>query len=204
MRIALIIEGKTEKAFLPYLRSFLRHQLPGKKMPDLNPFPCDGRLPKQAKLKRAVEALLNCGARSSDVVIALTDVYTGTGDFTDAADAKNKMRQWVGPEPRFYPHAAQHDFEAWLLPYWSEIQRLAGHNRRAPAGAPEMVNHNDPPSERIKEVFRSGTARNHYNKPRDAARILRGQDLMVSVEACPELKAFINTILALCGGEGIE
>jgi predicted ATPase len=32
----------------------------------------------------------------------------------------------------------------------------------------------------------------------DAARILKGQDLMVSINQCPELKAFINTILELC------
>jgi hypothetical protein len=31
----------------------------------------------------------------------LTDVYTGTSDFKDAADAKAKMRKWVGEEKRF-------------------------------------------------------------------------------------------------------
>ena len=32
------------------------------------------------------------GRKPADAVIALTDVYTGTDDFTDAADAKAKMR----------------------------------------------------------------------------------------------------------------
>jgi hypothetical protein len=59
-------------------------------------------------------------------VIALTDVYTGTDDFLDAADAKQKMRAWVGKNDRFHPHVAQHDFEAWLLPFWTDIQSLAG------------------------------------------------------------------------------
>lgn len=58
MRIAIIVEGKTEKAFDSSLKEFLK-----------------GRL---------------------------------------AADAKQKMREWVGTEPRFFPHAACHDFEAWL------------------------------------------------------------------------------------------
>src|SRR5580692_9881419 len=115
-------------------------------MPRLDPFPYDGRIPREQKLRRVVENLLSHGKPPSDAVIALTDVYTGTNDFNDAADAKQKMRAWVGSEPRFHPHAAQHDFEAWLLPYWSEIQRLAGHNKAAPPGAAEAVNHSHPPA----------------------------------------------------------
>lgn len=83
------------------------------------------------------------GQTQVDHVISLTDVYTGSQppDFKDALDAKAKMRQWVGAESRFYPHAAQYDFEAWLLPYWQTIQRLAGHNRQRPPGEPETVNY---------------------------------------------------------------
>ena len=66
--------------------------------------------------------------RTSGAVVALTDVYTGTREFDDAADAKAKMRVWAGPEARFHPHAAQHDFEAWPLVYWADIVKLAGHN----------------------------------------------------------------------------
>lgn len=170
-------------------------------MPRLDPFPYDGRIPKEEKLRRVVENLLAHGKPPSDAVIALTDVYTGTNDFKDAADAKNKMRAWVGSEQRFHPHAAQHDFEAWLLPYWSEVRKLAGHNRNAPPGTPESVNHSNPPAHRLREIFRIGKCRDGYLKPRDANRILRGQDLTKSAEKCPELKAFLNTILSLCGGQ---
>jgi len=139
----------------------------------------------------------------ADAVIALTDVYTGTGAFQSADDAKRKMREWVGVNDRFFPHAAQHDFEAWLLPFWSTIQRLAGHKMAAPSGSPETVNHNRPPSARIAEIFRAGACRDDYVKPRDAARILRENNLLVAAEACPELRAFLNTILGLCGGENL-
>jgi hypothetical protein len=134
-------------------------------------------------------------------VIALTDVYTGTNDFADAADAKRKMQAWVGNSARFHPHAAQHDFEAGLLPFWSDIQALAGHNRSARPGPPEAVNHSRPPSQHIREIFRIGTCRDDYSKPRDAARILRGKDLTEAANKCPELKAFLNTILRLSGAE---
>lgn len=170
-------------------------------MPKLISHIYDGRIPKQGKLRRIVENYLREGA---DAVIALTDVYTGTQDFIDATDAKVKMKQWVGNNPKFYPHVAQYDFEAWLLPFWPTIQKLAKHNQNVPAGAPETINHENPPAHRIKTIFEIGKCRDSYVKPRDGMRILKENDLLVSASACPELKAFLNTILELCSGETIE
>jgi len=201
MKIAIIVEGATERAFLPHLRTFLKTRLSGR-MPKLDAVPCDGRIPKAVKLKRLVDRLLNSGKEPAEAVIALTDVYTGTcpPDFLDAADAKAKMRAWVGANDAFHPHAAQYEFEAWLLPFWNDIQRLAGHNQAAPAAAPEQVNHVSPPSRRIRELFRAGNRRT-YIKPRDAGRILQGRDLLIAAQACAELKALLNTILTLCQAE---
>jgi hypothetical protein len=67
------------------------------------------------------------------------------------------------------------------------------------AGAPESVNHNRPPSHHIREIFRIGKCRDDYSKPRDASRILCGKDLTIAANKCPELKAFLNTILTLSG-----
>jgi hypothetical protein len=200
MKITLIVEGKTEKAFLPHLRNFLKANL-SCKMPRLDPYPYDGRIPTGEKLKRVVQNLLS-GQNASDHVIALTDVYTGSQppEFADAADAKAKMRQWVGDELRFYPHVALYDFEAWLLPYWVSIQKLAGHNKKAPTGKPETINHGKSPAYHIKEIFEIGTCRDSYVKPRDAGRILSNNDLSIAVAECPELKLFVNTIISLCGG----
>lgn len=201
MKITIMIEGKTEIAIKPYLRDFLRHRLSGR-MPSLDFFPYHGRIPTANKLKRVVENLYK-GRNPADHVIALTDVYTGTHppEFLDAADAKSKMRQWVGDEPRFHPHAAQHDFEAWLLLYWPKIQKLAGHNKTAPSGNPEKVNHGNPPAHRLIEIFRIGTCNHGYVKTRDAGNILRDNNLLMAIDQCPELKAFINTILHVCGCE---
>lgn len=182
------------------LREFLSKRLSGQ-MPKLNSHLYDGRIPKHERLRRIVENYLKEGA---DAVIALTDVYTGTQDFVDAADAKAKMKQWVGDNPKFYPHVAQYDFEAWLLPFWPTIQKLARHTRRAPSGVPETINHENPPAHRIKAIFEAGKCRDSYVKPRDGMRILTENDLLVSAKACPELKAFLNTILDLCGGGIIQ
>ena len=199
MRIAVLVEGKTERAFKPHLLEFLKVRL-DKRMPNLDFFP-QGRIPKEGKLKKAVTDLLRNSKAPADAVIALTDVYTGTKDFANAADAKRKMREWVGKNDKFHPHVAQHDFEAWLLPFWSDIQALAGHNRGAPSGPPESVNHLKPPSKHIEELFRIGKARRDYSKARDASPILRGKDLAVAAGKCPELKELLNTTLILSGAD---
>jgi hypothetical protein len=201
MKIAILVEGKTEKAFDTKLREFLRSRL-DQKMPRLDFKPQNGRIPKEGKLRRDVENLLNND--KYDAVIALTDVYTGTKDFKDAAEAQAKMTDWAGNNPNFYPHTALHDFEAWLLPYWSTIQKLAKHNRKAPSGSPETVNHDKPPSYHIQEIFEIGQRKGSYNKPIDGKAILKNNDLMIAIQACPELKAFVNTIISLCKGQVIS
>ena len=200
MKITILVEGATERVFIPFVRDFLQSRNLPNGLPKIDPYIYDGRIPTNDKLRRVVERLLS-GRNPSDAVIALTDVYTGQRDFTDATDAKAKMRSWVGSESKFYPHVALYDFEAWLLPFWVDIQRLAGTGRSAPGPKPGLINHNNPPAHRLKEIFRTGSTGRHYVKPRDAARILSGKDLAVAAQACPELKAFLNTLLCLCGGD---
>lgn len=165
-------------------------------MPRLVAAPFDGTIPKEERLKRVVERLLR-GKNAADYVVALTDVYTGTNDFKDAADAKCKMLNWCDNNKRFIPHAAQYEFEAWLLPYWDRIKRLAGTNKTCPGSSPEAVNHSRPPSKYLEEVYRTGGRGIGYAKPVDAMKILEGQDLDVAAKACPELRAFLDTLIRL-------
>ncbi len=198
MKITIIVEGKTEKAFMRPLRAHLAKFLAGK-MPHLDTLPYDGPIPREEKLKSRVRRLFQ-GREASDYVIALTDVHIDGEKpiFNDAEDAKTKMRAWVGNEPRFFPHAAQYDFEAWLLPYWDDILNLAGHKKKEPANNPETVNHGRPPAYVLNELFRTGNAQRRYVKTRDAQRILENKDLSIAIAKCKELEAFVNRILTLC------
>ena len=200
VHVAIIVEGATETVFKPALRQFLESRLAGR-MPRLDFVPQDGRLPKGPALRRLVAHLL----ADHDAVIALTDVYTGTTppEFLDAADAKRKLREWVGAEPRFHPHAAQFEIEAWLLPYWQKITTIAGSTRTQPPGSPEMVNHGHPPSRLLNEVFQTGRTQRRYSKVRDGAAILRQQDLALAAARCPELQAFLDTLLRISGAAGM-
>jgi len=73
----------------------------------------------------------------------------------------------------------------------------------APNGPPETVNHNNPPSYRLQEIFEIGQCKTSYDKPIYGKAILKKNDLMIAIQACPELKAFVNTIISLCKGEEI-
>lgn len=202
MRIAVLVEGRTEKAFKPVLHSFLKTRIAGS-MPKLDIVPYDGLIPTGSKLKGIVRRLLHAQVRSAQAVIALTDLYTGTHPprFATAEDAKQKLQSWANAEGKFFAHVAAHDFEAWLLPYWKKIQILTGSNLAAPAVHPESVNHNQPPSRWLADIYRQGSRTKSYVKTRDAGRILKDEDLLVAINACPELKAFVNRILQLANGE---
>ncbi|MFO8073401.1 MAG: DUF4276 family protein, partial [Polyangia bacterium] len=84
------------------------------------------------------------------------------------------------------------------------IMRIAGSDKLSPKGSPEQVNHDKPPAHRIQETFRTGNKGKAYVKPRDAGRILKDNDLSVAVSQCLELKALVNTLMELCGGERIR
>ena len=165
-------------------------------MPKFESVCYNGRIPTGDRLKRDVNRLLD---GTCDHVIAITDVYVGDRKvFKNAEDAKAKMNAWVGQNRHFHPHAAQFEFEAWLLPFWPRIQKLAGSTRNMPASNPELVNHMTPPSKLLIEVFQRGNKGRAYVKLRDTAKILEEQDLMVAITACGELRALVNTILCLC------
>ena len=161
MKITIICEGRTEKAFNPCLKSFLSDRLHGKN-PALRYDVHNGAIPAGKKLKKLVGTLLTNGPVKSDAVIALTDVYPA---FADAASAKQAMQEAVGNEPKFFPHVALHDFEAWLLPYWDRIQKLSGRNSAPFAQNPEAVNHGNPPAHRLSKLFEAGSCRASYSKP---------------------------------------
>jgi len=190
--IVIVAEGETEEALLPALRAYVIEK--SGRSPKLKCLRMDGTVFERSKLLRLVDLTL----REFDHVIVLTDQYSGTPakNFESPEIARRELRKLVGNRSNVHVHVAAHDFEAWLIPLWDEIASSIGSKKQAPSGSPEKLNNQNPPSKRIAELFRS--AGRKYIKTRDAKKYLEKHGLKKSVDACPELKAMVDTILALC------
>ncbi len=87
-----------------------------------------------------------------------------------------------------------------LLPYWNDICRRLNLDKRSPGAQPEHVNSQKPPAYHLDELYRQAKPRaRKYNKPIEMRDILRGKDLTVAADTCPEFKSFLNTLLTLNG-----
>jgi hypothetical protein len=195
LRIIVLVEGRTEKVLRQPLKNFLdeRAVREGRDSIGLTFRPLDSLGLHQTRLRDQVTQ----NAQGKDVVcvVAVVDVRPR---FSSAEEAKQFLRDTAGTQPKFRAHAAQIEFEAWLLPYWDDICRELTFRRQRPGGSPDQVNEQEPPHRHLSELFRAATKR-RYNKVVDAQRILRGKDLTIAAEQCPEFKAFLNTLLTCAG-----
>ena len=70
VRIAVLVEGKTELAFKPYFANLPASTRLAGRMPTLDFVPYDGRIPTGDKLRRVVANLLTLRTKRADAVIA--------------------------------------------------------------------------------------------------------------------------------------
>ncbi|HMU41639.1 MAG TPA: DUF4276 family protein [Pseudomonadota bacterium] len=190
MRIVLLVEGDTERACMGHLKRFLDARADGRPKVGLQASLFHGGLDPRGVRGRAEQFL-----RDSSVVavVALVDVYP---DFkTGADDAKKTVQSWFPADSRCVAHVAKHDFEAWLLFGWEALVKQSG-VRSAPrpfGKRPEEINHDNPPAHRLRSLFLQGERK--YKKPIDGKKLFERLDLEAVAGVCPELKAFLNTLL---------
>ncbi len=198
LKIVLLVEGKTEKAFGDKLKAFLDERCEQQSKPKVRLYTkrMDTRLMNSERVQDRVAMSLR--DPTVTCVIALVGVYPS---FESAQDAKTFLRKAVGDEPRFHAHAAQFDFEAWLLPYGGDICKRIKMNKKKPGANPEQVNKLKPPSKRLAELYRLAKPPRSYDKARDGKAILRNKDLTQAANQCPELKSLLNTLLSCAGLE---
>ena len=196
MKIVLLCEGETESALKEPLKDHLDKQCELAQIPrvGLTIMAFDG----PATNCREVKTRLETHALNPKVlgVVVLSDVYP---DFADAAETKTYLRNCVAKSSAkhmFYAHAAQFDFEAWLLPYWERIAKGLKVKAKLPGSDPEKVNSQKPPSEHLKELY--AKAHKHYQKTTEANRIFSRYGIEEAVEKCSELQALVSTLIDLC------
>ncbi len=193
MTIVLLVEGDTESALKDHLKMFLDQRADAEGKPRIRLKTRSGVMHTTGRFRRRVQREL--AQPDVTAVVALIDVFPA---YADAAAAKADLLDKAGDAPGFYAHAAQFDVEAWLLPFWSDICRRVGVTQQPPAGNPEMVNENTPPSYRLKELYRLARPKpRKYVKTTEMYAILLNKDLTVIADRCPEFKSFVNTLLGL-------
>ncbi|MBI1826490.1 MAG: DUF4276 family protein [Planctomycetes bacterium] len=190
MKIVVICEGATEAALKSGLRELVQTRSISARRVGIDTRSLDGPTIRK-KLGRVASNLLVEG----DVVgvIALSDVHP---NYRNASETKEALRHYAAEaatHPRFRAHAAQFEFEAWLLPHWDEITKSLKVNAAKPGANPEQVNGQSPPSHRLKGLYQR--ARRKYDKVVDALRWLTAERLEQSAKECPQLKEFLDSLL---------
>jgi len=132
--IVLLVEGATEKAAKEKFKEFLdtRYELSGKPKVGLETRLLDSRLLKKDVVCDMTQMALS--RNEVNGVVELMDVKCAgrPNRFRDARETISFLRSCVPNEPRYRAHAAQYDFEAWLLPYWKTIcKKLKVQKKRA-------------------------------------------------------------------------
>lgn len=193
MTVVLLVEGATETALKRHLKRFLDERANKEKMPKLalRTKSFDG-VPTERKLRKRLE--LELRNEKVRAVVGLLGVYP---KFSSARAVKDFLRDAVGDDQRFYPHAAKYDVEAWLIPYWEAICRRISLTRARPGSDPEAVNSINPPSKRLQELYR--LAKRRFTKTIEMSAVLEGQDLALAARECKELRLLLNTLLRLGG-----
>lgn len=188
MTIILLAEGATETELKRHLKRFLDEQAEKANRPLVRLH--SAKIEPLTKLQRQV--MLQLEKPDVEAVIGLIDVFP---NYPSAQAAKAALQKAVGHDPRFIPHAAQFDVEAWLLPYPAQLRKLIGRAKIPAFPTPETVNHLKPPSYLLNELCH--LEKKNYSKPERLGFVLRDQDLTVAAHACPELKELLNTLLKL-------
>jgi hypothetical protein len=193
MTIVLLVEGDTEAALKTHLKSFLDRRAAEEDKPSL-------RLETRAEVAHTTgrfrnRVRLELERPQVTAVVALVDVFP---NYANAAEARAELVARAGAPANFYAHAAQHDVEAWLLPFWNDICRHVNVRRPVPGAHPEQVNHERPPAYRLAELYRlAQPTPRKYKKVTEMYALLRNKDLTIIATQCPEFKAFVNTLLSL-------
>lgn len=195
--IVLLVEGATEKAAKDAIKTFLDARCDSAKRDRVRLTAVQTEHLRDGEVLASAERSL----RKPGIlgVVALMDVKCAgkPRQFADAAQAIDYLRRLGPKDARYRAHAAQYDFEAWLLPFWDDICKRVGRKQARPGAKPEHVDLDHPPSQRLHDLYRRAGRR--YNKPIEAQAILRGKDLTVSAAQCPQFKAFLDSLLELAG-----
>ena len=199
-RIALFVEGDTERTLPTFFHRWLDPQLPEMSTVGITAVKFQGVSNFLDDLPKKIELYLS--ERRANFVVGLVDLYgipSHRIDLSKHASVSQKVsaaqryiENFVPPEfrTRFCQHFAVHEVEAWLLAYperWpAEVRNQI---KKRP---PEQVNFNEPPAKFLKKIL-GGT----YKKTVYAKNLFPQVDPQSAIDKCPFLRRLAKDLLEI-------
>lgn len=202
MRLALFVEGHTERKVLPaFLKRWLDPRLPQPVGIDVIRF--EGWQHYRREVATKVRLQLS-GKRSAKTLAAvgLLDLYGPTiypADKITAQEryrwAKQQLEKEVG-HPRFRQHFAVHELEAWLLAQPGSLRPEIAKALPASIQRPETVDFEEPPKKLLARLYRD-KLRKPYGEILDGASLFSRLDPETAAARCPYLRLLLEDLLQL-------
>lgn len=199
-RIALFVEGDTERTLPAFFHRWLDPQLPEKSKVGITAVKFQGVSNFLDELPKKVESYLNEGR--ANFVVGLVDLYGIPSDRIDLSQhasiqqkvsaARRYIRNLVPSQfrARFRQHFAVHEVEAWLLAYperWPAQVREQIQKR-----PPEQVDFKEPPARFLKRILGG-----RYKKTVHAKNLFPVVDPQSAIDRCPFLSLLAEDLLAI-------
>lgn len=206
MRIALFVEGHTERKVLPaFLKRWLDPRLPQPVGIDVIRF--EGW--QHYRREIATKVRLQLSGKTAGKTLAafgLLDLYGPTfypADRLAAEDrykwAKQHLEKVVG-HPRFRQHFAVHELEAWLLAQPQSLRPEISKALPAAIQRPETVDFDEPPKKLLSRLYRDKLKR-AYAELIDGATLFSKLDPETAASKCPYLRLLLEDLLQLAAPE---
>ncbi len=199
-RIALFVEGDTERTLPTFFHRWLDPQLPDKSKVGITAVKFQGVSNFLDELPKILELYLR--EERANFVVGLVDLYDIPSHHIDLSKhgsirqkvyaARRYIRHLVPSQfgARFRQHFAVHEVEAWLLAYperWPAEVRDQIKKR-----PPEQVNFKEPPARFLKRILGG-----RYKKTVHAKNLFLEVDPQSAINRCPFLSLLAEDLLAI-------
>jgi hypothetical protein len=112
-----------------------------------------------------------------------------------------RVRNWLNAQVnhtranRFFPHLCVHQTEAWILAEGHALAARLGDRNIGPDPGAELKNFQNPPSERLNEIFLR-IKRRRYNKITDGTPLFKAMQFGLVYNSCRHFREFYNDLKA--------
>jgi hypothetical protein len=96
----------------------------------------------------------------------------------------------------FFPHVSVHEVEAWILAEGVALSQRLRDPSIAPDPKAELENFQNPPSERIRELFLRSKEKRRYQKIEDGERLFSKMEFQPVYDSCRYFRKFYDDLRA--------